>query len=41
MKHILDQWLTGSESQDEHPYLMGWIYSIKSAMSYLGKRQIF
>ena len=36
----LDEWLSGSTNQDEYPYLMGWINSIKSAMSYAGKTKL-
>jgi len=34
----LTEWLNGSTNQDESPYLMGWINSIRSAMSYTGKK---
>lgn len=33
----LKEWLHGSEFQDEYPYLMGWVNSIKSAMAYTNK----
>lgn len=36
MKYILSEWLNGSANQDQYPYLMGWINSIKSMMSYTG-----
>ncbi len=40
MKHILDEWLNGSEDQDRYPYLMGWVNSIKSAMSYTNRKNL-
>lgn len=37
VRWTLDEWLNGSTNQDEAPYLMGWINSIKSAMAYTNK----
>lgn len=37
VRWTLNEWLNGSANQDEAPYLMGWINSIKSAMAYTGK----
>lgn len=37
IRWTLSEWLNGSDKQDEAPYLMGWINSIKSAMAYTGK----
>jgi hypothetical protein len=37
VRWTLNDWLYGSNEQDRAPYLMGWINSIKSAMSYTGK----
>ena len=34
VRWTLNEWLNGSEYQDEAPYLMGYINSLKSAMSY-------
>ena len=36
----LDEWLNGSDKQDESPYLMGFINSLKSMMSYTGKAKL-
>lgn len=36
----LSEWLNGSQNQDESPYLMGWVNSIKSAMRYTGKKTL-
>jgi hypothetical protein len=33
----LQEWLHGNDAQDTHPYLMGWVNSVKSYMSYVGK----
>ena len=41
VKWTLDEWLNGSNKQDEYPYLMGWSNSIKSAMSYVGKTKLY
>ena len=40
VRWTLQEWLYGSDNQDEYPYLMGWINSIKSAMSYLGTKNL-
>ncbi len=40
VRWTLNEWLNGSNKQDEAPYLMGWINSIKSAMSYTGKTKL-
>ena len=40
VRFLLKEWLEGNDNQDEYPYLMGWINSIKSAMSYTGKRTL-
>ena len=40
VRWTLDEWLNGSANQDEFPYLMGWINSIKSAMAYTGKTKL-
>ena len=37
VRWTLTEWLHGSDNQDQYPYLMGWINSIKSAMSYTNK----
>lgn len=34
IKYRLSEWLYGSSNQDEYPYLMGYVNSLKSAMSY-------
>ena len=36
VRWTLDEWLFGSKTQDEAPYLSGWVNTIKSAMSYVG-----
>lgn len=40
VEYTLDEWLNGADNQDEAPYLMGWINSIKSAMSYVGAKTL-
>ena len=40
VRWTLDEWLNGSENQDEYPYLMGWVNSIKSAMTYTNKTEL-
>jgi len=40
VRWTLDEWLNGSSNQDEYPYLMGWVNSIKSAMAYTGKAKL-
>lgn len=40
VRWTLDEWLNGSKDQDAYPYLMGWVNSIKSAMSYTGKTKL-
>lgn len=41
VRYTLPEWLEGVEkNQDEEPYLMGWINSIKSAMAYTGKTKL-
>jgi len=40
VRWTLNEWLNGSDKQDEAPYLMGWINSIKSAMAYTGKTKL-
>lgn len=40
VRWTLEEWLKGSDNQDEYPYLMGWINSIKSAMFYTGKKNL-
>ncbi len=37
VRWTLKEWLLGSENQDQYPYLMGWVNSIKSAMAYTNK----
>lgn len=34
IKYRLSEWLYGAFNQDEYPYLMGYVNSLKSAMSY-------
>jgi len=34
VRWTLEEWLNGSEDQDKAPYLMGYINSLRSAMSY-------
>lgn len=36
----LQDWLHGNETEDNYPYLMGWINSLKSAMSYVGAKTL-
>lgn len=36
----LPDWLTGNDAQDSYPYLMGFVNSLKSAMSYTGNKTI-
>jgi len=40
VRWTLNEWLNGSANQDEAPYLMGWINSIKSVMAYTGKTKL-
>jgi len=40
VRWTLDEWLNGNATQDEYPYLMGWVNSIKSAMAYTGKNKL-
>lgn len=40
VRWTLDEWLHGSNNQDEAPYLMGWVNSIKSAMAYTNKTKL-
>lgn len=40
VRFLLDEWLNGSQNQDEYPYLMGWVNSIKSAMSYVSAKTL-
>ena len=40
VRWTLNEWLNGSDKQDEAPYLMGWINSIKSTMAYTGKTKL-
>ncbi len=40
VRWTLKEWLLGSENQDQPPYLMGWVNSIKFAMSYTGKTEL-
>ena len=40
VRFLLKEWLEGNDNQDEYPYLMGWINSIKSAMSYTGLKTL-
>lgn len=40
VRWTLNEWLNGSDKQDEAPYLMGWINSLKSAMAYTGKTKL-
>lgn len=37
VRFLLSDWLHGNDTQDTYPYLMGWVNSIKSAMSYCNK----
>lgn len=37
VRWTLKDWLLGSDNQDQYPYLMGWVNSIKSAMAYCNK----
>jgi len=34
VRWTLDEWLNGSDNQDQYPYLMGYVHSLRSAMSY-------
>lgn len=36
----LQEWLHGNKDQDTYPYLMGWVNSVKSYMSYVGKTNL-
>ena len=40
VRWTIKEWLEGNASQDEYPYLMGWVNSIKSAMSYAGIKNL-
>ena len=40
VRWTLDEWLNGNDKQDQAPYLMGWINSIKSTMSYTGRETL-
>lgn len=40
LRWYLNEWLNGSSNQDNYPYLMGWVNSIKSAMSYVGVKKL-
>lgn len=40
VRWTLKEWLEGNGKQDDYPYLMGWINSIKSAMSYAGIKSL-
>ena len=40
VRWTLDEWLFGSKTQDEAPYLSGWVNTIKSAMSYVGAKTL-
>lgn len=40
VRWTLEEWLHGSENQDQYPYLMGWINSIRSMMSYTGLKTL-
>jgi hypothetical protein len=41
VRWTLNEWLNGSDNQDEYPYLMGWVNSIKSAMAYTCKTKLY
>lgn len=36
----LDEWLNGSNKQDESPYLMGFVNALRSMMAYTGKTKL-
>lgn len=40
VRWTLNQWLQGSDKQDEYPYLNGFVNSLKSAMSYTGSKTL-
>lgn len=40
VRWTLEDWLQGSDKQDEYPYLNGFVNSLKSAMSYIGSRTL-
>ena len=40
VRWTLEEWLQGSDKQDEYPYLNGFVNSLKSAMSYTGSRTL-
>lgn len=40
VRWTLLEWLHGSDNQDQYPYLMGWVNSIKSAMAYTNKTSL-
>lgn len=40
VRWTLHEWLHGSDNQDQYPYLMGWVNSIKSAMAYTNKTSL-
>ena len=40
VRWTLENWLQGSDKQDEYPYLNGFVNSLKSAMSYIGSRTL-
>lgn len=40
VRWTLGEWLQGSDKQDEHPYLNGFVNSLKSAMSYTGSKTL-
>ena len=40
VRWTLEEWLQGSDKEDEYPYLNGFVNSLKSAMSYTGSRTL-
>lgn len=40
VRFFLREWLHGNDTQDNYPYLMGFVNSLKSAMSYTGNKTI-
>lgn len=40
VRWTLENWLQGSDKQDEYPYLNGFVNSLKSAMSYTGSKTL-
>lgn len=40
VRFFLKEWLLGNNLQDNYPYLMGWVNSLKSAMSYVGAKTL-